>query len=276
MTARTTTRAALTCLALLAWATATSAAPAPKEGKLKPEDVAKAEKAVKDYLEKIKGGYGTVTHVKDERLEKLFPRHAFFFVLYRQFPVGRIPPKGLKSANVLAVGTDAKVQVLEAGTKLLKFFDAHLKAAKTEAQMKDIARAYLRLAQDFRQDGFFSFELMDDATKVTTEKKDKVATATAVVMKGGSGTLTVKLTFDDEGLLKQASENSKLKRGPRPICQATKLLDPDPLIRRIVEQDLLIMGRAAKPYLDEQRAKASPELKRAIDRLWQRIRAEDR
>ena len=39
----------------------------------------------------------------------------------------------------------------------------------------------------------------------------------------------------------------------------------------MAEQDLLIMGRAAKPYLDEQRAKASPALQQAIDRIWQRI-----
>jgi hypothetical protein len=31
------------------------------------------------------------------------------------------------------------------------------------------------------------------------------------------------------------------------------------------------MGLAAREYLDEQRAQAGPELRRAIDRLWQRI-----
>jgi hypothetical protein len=36
------------------------------------------------------------------------------------------------------------------------------------------------------------------------------------------------------------------------------------------------MGSAAKPYLDEQRAKATPELKAAIDRIWERIRKEGR
>jgi hypothetical protein len=36
------------------------------------------------------------------------------------------------------------------------------------------------------------------------------------------------------------------------------------------------MGRAAKYYLDEQRAGATPELQRAIDRIWQRILAEER
>jgi hypothetical protein len=42
-------------------------------------------------------------------------------------------------------------------------------------------------------------------------------------------------------------------------------------VRRMAEQDLLYMGRAAREYLQEQRARATPELQRAIDRLWQRI-----
>jgi hypothetical protein len=54
------------------------------------------------------------------------------------------------------------------------------------------------------------------------------------------------------------------------------LLDPDPVVRSIVEQDLLIMGPAAGPYLEEQRARAAPDLQRAIDRIWQRVLAGER
>ena len=39
----------------------------------------------------------------------------------------------------------------------------------------------------------------------------------------------------------------------------------------MAEQDILVMGRPAKGYLDEQRAKAKPELKAAIDHIWKRI-----
>jgi hypothetical protein len=74
--------------------------------------------------------------------------------------------------------------------------------------------------------------------------------------------------------LTKATAKAEIKPGPRPVCHATKLLDADPVVRAIVEQDLLIMGRAAKPYLDEQRAKAGPELQEAIDRIWQRIQME--
>jgi multimeric flavodoxin WrbA len=62
----------------------------------------------------------------------------------------------------------------------------------------------------------------------------------------------------------------------RPICQSTKLLDPDPIVRKMAEQDILIMGSPAKEYLDWQRTQVSPELRQAIDRIWQRIIKEGR
>jgi len=91
-----------------------------------------------------------------------------------------------------------------------------------------------------------------------------------MVMKGGNGEINVTMTFAD-GKLTKVADSSKIRPGPRPICQATKLLDADAIVRKMVEQDLLIMGLAAKEYLDEQRAQAGPELRQAIDRLWQRI-----
>ena len=62
----------------------------------------------------------------------------------------------------------------------------------------------------------------------------------------------------------------------RPICQATKLLDPDPVVRRMAEDAILLMGKPAKEYLDGQRARATPALREAMDRIWQRILIEDR
>ena len=51
------------------------------------------------------------------------------------------------------------------------------------------------------------------------------------------------------------------------------LLHPDPVIRRICEDDLLIMGLPARDYLMRQRAAASSELRREIDRVWRQIQA---
>ena len=234
------------------------------------DDIAKAEKAVKDQLAKYKAAYGQVTQLKDDALGKAFTGYTFFGVLYRQYPVGRLVPKPLKPSNVFAVGRDGKPQLINEPKALEKFFREHARGGSAD-HAKDGVRAWLMLASQLKQDGFFRFKLMDDDTRAEKDKGGLVASGKIVVMQGGSGYLAAKVTFDSDGKFAKVTEEAKIRPGPRPICQATKLLDKDPIVRRMAEQDLLIMGRAAKPYLDEQRAKASPELRRAIDRLWQRI-----
>src|SRR5262249_6693851 len=113
------------------------------------------------------------------------------------------------------------------------------------------------------------------STKVEGDK-EKTAKAKVTVSQGGTGTLEVALKFDKDGKLTKIDETSKIKPGIRPICQATKLLDKDPVVRAMAEQCLIVMGRAAKDYLDEQKEKASPELKKEIDRVWKKIVEEDR
>jgi hypothetical protein len=261
----------------LAWGGLASAAPLPEKKKLTDEEWAKAEKAVKDSLEQMKAAYGFLQPLKDERLEQLFPRHAFFTLLFRQYPVGRVPPKGFAVSNIVVADTAGKVMVFSSASKeMLDFFNTGVTMAKTDDQIKDVGRAWIRLFQEFHQDGFYKFALMDDSTKVTTDGATKKVNVKVVAMQGGNGEVTASLVLDANGTVTKIDGGSNLKPGPRPICHATKLLAPDPLVRRIVEQDLLIMGPAVKPYLDEQRAKASPELQQAIDRVWQRILDADR
>jgi hypothetical protein len=182
----------------------------------------------------------------------------------------------LNSSNLYAVGPDGKPRLMKEQKQLEDFFKTTLPPAKTDDAAKDAARAYVRLAEELHQDGFFKFAPQDDSTKVEQGKDGKTASARAVVMAGGNGELGAALTFDDAGKLANVVENAKIKEGPRPICQATKLLDADSIVRRMAERDLIIMGRAAKPYLNEQRAKAAPELQKAIDHIWQQILEEDR
>jgi len=253
-----------------------TAAPRPGQQPLTPEEIAKAEETAREQLAKLKGDAGTLQHIQDEPLGRALPRWAFFSVLFRQYPVARPAPPGLKPSNVFAAGPGGQVLVLTDAGELEKFFKAHLPAAKTDDQLKDAARAWLRLTQQFRQDGFYKFTLMDDATKVAPAGAGKEARGKVVVMAGGNGAIDATLTFDGGGKLARVAEGGKLRPGPRPICQATKLLDPDPLVRRMAERDLRVMGRAAKGYLDEQRAKAAPELRRAIDRRWRQMEREGR
>ena len=240
--------------------------------KLTDKELVAAKKAVDAHLEKIKGTSGTVERLEDEPVARAMPAFAFYTVRYRQFPVARQTPEGLKASNVFAVDAKGKVQILTTLPELQKFLKASLPAADSKAKLEDAARLAVRFGQEFHQDGFYKFKLEDDSTKVVSGKS---ATAKAVVMQGGNGTYVVDLKFDAAGKLTSLEEKAAIRAGPRPRCQATKLLDKDPIVRYMAEEAILGMGRAAKEYLDEQRAKASPELKKAIDAMWQKIRHED-
>jgi hypothetical protein len=250
------------------------AAPAPPEKERPSAD--DAAKAVNDELAKLKADAAVVQPVKDEAVNRAFPKFQFIGVYFRQYPVARVVPEGLNVANLYAVGPDGKLQLMKDPDTFHAFMTANLGPAKDDDAAKDAARAYVRLAEEMWQDGFFKYKLEDDSTKVEPTDDGKNASARAVVTAGGNGEIGATLAFDKDGKYKEAKDSIRLKPGPRPICQATKLLDADPVVRKMAERDLLIMGRAAKPYLDEQRAKAPPELQQAIDRIWRQIQEEDR
>jgi hypothetical protein len=242
----------------------------PAEDKPAKDDNAKAQKIVQDALDS-KSVKVPPTAITDEAVTRAFPDHSFFAVVFRQYPVAIAPPEPFKSRNVFVVLPDGKLLHMTDTKELEKFFKNNLKAVKDDDSAKQAAQAWLVVSETFQQDGFFKFSVPKDDLKATEEKGERKATGKFVVTQGGKGELTAKLVFDDKGKLTNVSEDNAIKPGVRPICQATKLLDPDPLVRRMAEQDILVMGRACKGYLDEQRAKASPELRIAIDRIWQKI-----
>jgi hypothetical protein len=142
-----------------------------------------------------------------------------------------------------------------------------------ENLVAQVGLAYLRLTEVFSQDGFYTFN--QPSVEVTTDPftGNIAATGSVTVNTGGKGAINATLEFNADGTLDDIAETRNMRPGVRPICQATKLLDKDPLVRRMAEQDILVMGRSCKKYLDEQRAKAkgNPELQKAIDRIWKRI-----
>ncbi len=209
-------------------------------------------------------------------LGAVLPRHVVFGVVYRHYPVGVVPPAPLRPACLLAVpkAKDQKIEVIPDQGAWEKF----LAAAAVPPTDPSAAAAYLRLflhgAATLRQDGFFRFTFEVDKP-VVRDNTITVRGAAKVEPKGGDkGEIRAQFTFRD-GRVVESQVQSQVISGVRPICQATKLLDPDPIVRRMAEDAIRVMGRAARPYLEEQRAKAPPELRQAIDRLWERIERED-
>ncbi len=227
-----------------------------------------SEKAVRKFIDgKGAHGAGEITSKNEDTVRKTFPGHDLVIARFRQFPVARILPEGLSPSSLFAVDKSGQVDHLADAKALEKFFRAHHPAVKGEKDAKTLLAAWLALTQEFHQDGMFKFEVMEKEASFADGK----ITGRATVVQGGNGQITVTLSLDKEGKLAGVEEKAELREGPRPICQATKLLDADPLVRRICERDLLIMGLSARDYLMEQREGAAPGLQAEIDRLWRQI-----
>lgn len=245
------------------------------------DDAKKARAKVEEHVDGLlkKAVNRRVTPIEDESLKKLQPGSHYFGVLFPQFPVGIEPPPPLKVGNVFVVDKNGKLVMIPNIENLEVHFKEHLPAAKTEADANAIMRAWLTLSQHIHGDGFYQFELATpfqvqlDAAKKPT-KVEGVAKVKPIG--GNKGQITATLTFNADGKIAIFKDVAKLVEGIRPECQATRLLDADPVIRRIAERDLLVMGRMCHDYLMTQRAKASPALRKEIDRVWQRILDEDR
>jgi hypothetical protein len=237
---------------------------------------ADAEETVKEYLKSIKGENARVAVIKDDALAKAFPKHAFVSVIYPQFPVARQSPEPLQAGNVIAVPSEGKVVPLSDVKQLEKFFVE--KAPKADAKVGEtILNAWLRLSQELAQDGFYRFNPpLESAGAASSDGKMQLSAAVKVDPAGGNkGEIKATIHFD-KGTIVKIDHKVDLSPGPRPRCQATKLLDADPIVRQMAEDSIRVMGSACKYYLDEQRAKADPALQKAIDRIWQRILEEGR
>jgi ubiquinone/menaquinone biosynthesis C-methylase UbiE len=243
-----------------------------QERKATAQDPKKPEVLVREQFAVLRSqGLPPLIPIADETLARIFPQYCFFALLFRQYPVAQVPPEPLSARNLFAVKKDGKVQHLTDTKALEEFFRGTLGLVTDGQSAKDSAEAWLRLTEELKQDGFFKFSIPKELLTAVRSKSGWRASGRAIVTQGGKGEIGVALSFTGPGQLTTVEETNTVKAGVRPICQATKLLDPDPIVGRMAEQDILVMGRAAKEYLDEQRAKASPALQLAIDRIWQRI-----
>lgn len=217
----------------------------------------------------------TFFEITSDDLDKLFPKHRFFGLRFRQFPVAHQPTEPFQVNNIFVMKPDGSVLDATVVNKLQEFFQDTVKI-DTQPKAKLATRAWLRLAEELYNDGFYRFTIPDEGITVTTNGVEiKTMGKSVATGRGNSGQITVELKFE-QGQLLSVDQSSKLREGPRPICQSSKLLDPDPIVRKMAEQCLLTMGASAWEYLFEQRQKASPELRDAIDRIWQRIVQEGR
>lgn len=231
----------------------------------------------KDWPFAARGNLIFIAGSATDGLRTTFPNHVFYVLRYPQWPIGFDVPPPLGNNNIFAVDKSCKPKLITSADKLKELF-AQSARVSGEAAAKEALNAWLRLSQEIHQDGMFKFDAVPQKIAFTqTGSTAQISGQLSVVPIGGnSGDLKATLKFDDADVLVDFKEDVNLQAGMRPICQSTKLLDSDPLVRKMAEQDLLIMGKYAKPYLDWQRERVSPELQRAIDAIWRKILAENR
>ncbi|GIW79398.1 MAG: hypothetical protein KatS3mg105_1205 [Gemmatales bacterium] len=233
-------------------------------------DVKKAEDAIRQAVKAFK----SATLLSDPRILRTFPDYLFFDVRFRYnygVPLGEIEGSACWAVNKKTGKTIRLGQNGEADTKeLIKFFETNMAPVNSDAVQKEAVWACLRIAQEaFTEHGWMSMTIKE--SDILVGNVTAIGKSVVTPKGGNSGELIVYLAREDGNKATVRIEN-KIRRGPKPICQATRLLDPDPILCRICEQQLLLIGVHADDYLADRRARAeTAELRNAIDRIWQRI-----
>lgn len=220
-------------------------------------------------------GQPPLVPIATEALAREFPHYRFYGLTFPQWPLAEVPPHPLSASNVVSLAPGGAVMVLTSPSELKDYFNGHRHRAARDPGT--ILLAWLDLTWVFSEDGFFQFDV-GQAIQVNRQDENVLASGKDIVQPhgGDQGEIDVALTIAPDGTILSAQDTRDVRAGIRPICQATKLLDPDPIVRKMAEQCLLVMGSRAKPYLDAQRAKSPPELQKAIDAIWLRMQERER
>ena len=214
----------------------------------------------------------------ESALPAVFPEHQFYVLHYSAYPVGRPLPEPLRGQNVLILSKTGALEHITDATALERVLRPLLPPARDPQTRGSILRAWLSITLEFTQDTMFEFSIPPDSVQIVADGGGWKASGKAVVKPSGGnqGDISLSLSFDSTGKLLSVAETRAVRAGIRPRCQATKLLDADPIVRAMAQQDILVMGRAGAAYLAERHPIATPELQAALEKLWQQILVEGR
>lgn len=156
--------------------------------------------AVDAWLGGIPGAKaGTVAPVDAATIRSLLPGEHFYSVRFMRYPRAQLAPRPLGLENLIRVKPDGSVERIESLAALGSLLTVRLAPIFDEAHARDAVRACLRLAEEFHQDGKYTFEVAEDSVEVARQGDRLVASGKASVTRGGKGEITVALTFDGSG-----------------------------------------------------------------------------
>ncbi len=109
---------------------------------------------------------GQVLPITSPALGAAFPNARFYVLRFRQYPLVTKAQAPLQANNLFVVRADGASDPLVNTRALQAFFRAALRPATTDAGAKEAAEAWLRLVEEFHQDGFFQFSIADNSVKI--------------------------------------------------------------------------------------------------------------
>lgn len=142
---------------------------------------------------------GAVAPIDDAAIRSVLPGESFYTVRFMRYPRAQLTPPPLRLENLIRVTPDGSVERIEDVAALTKLLTAKLPPILDEPRAREAVLAYLRLAEEFDQDGHYTFSVPEGAVAVARQRDRLVASGRAVVTKGGKGEITAVLTFDAAG-----------------------------------------------------------------------------
>ena len=171
------------------------------------------------WLKNLSGSQGgLIVSIDYDSVGKALPSKLFYVLQYRQYPVAQALPEPLAYNNLVAVLPDGKVLLLADINALETLFRSSLAPVKGKAEAATALKAWLRLTQEFNQDGSFEFSIPDNSVEIRADRNGITASGKDVVVpaSGNRGEIRVQLIFDSAGKLTKVIENAQIIPGRRP------------------------------------------------------------
>jgi hypothetical protein len=173
-----------------------------------------AEDLINQYLQQLGAEDYHITPVTDPYVASTFPNTVFYGVYFQQYPLTVPPPESLAEANVFFMDkASEQIGYLTGPDDLLAFFEVYWNSVVGPTAgnpLEDAARTWLRLSQEFSQDGFYQF------SPPMVEVNGNTAFGMVMVEAGGRGNLWVAMTLSPSGAL-TVQETRHIHPGIRPL-----------------------------------------------------------
>ena len=179
----------------------------------------KGHEAIAHFLGKNQGAQGgQIIAIDDDPVGQVLPFDRFYVLHFRRYPVAPALPESLTYNNLLVVHADEQVELIRDSSALEGLFRSQVRSVTSELQARNTVKAWLRLTQEFHQDGFFQFSTPDASLLVLPQRKGIRASGKAEVTPdyGNSGWIAISLSFDDDGKLTDIKETPNVIAGRRP------------------------------------------------------------